>query len=126
MVLADYKLFTDENIDPVIVSFLRNHGFDVVDVKESGWFGKRDIDLMPLAFQEQRVIITHDSDFGTIAFTRNEPFTGIFYLRPGHFDAAPHLQSIQTVLDSNLQLPAPFILITENTGVSIKIRLRQF
>jgi predicted nuclease of predicted toxin-antitoxin system len=124
--LRDYKLLTDENIDPAVIQFLRNNGFDVSDVKENRWYGKKDIDLMPIAFEEQRVIVTHDSDFGTIVFTRNEPFVGILYLRPGHFDALPHIQSLNAILGSKLSLLTPFILIAENTGSSVKIRLRQF
>ena len=125
MTLSDHKLLTDENIDPLVVNFLREHGFDVSDVKENGWFGKKDVDLMPLAYQQQRVIVTHDSDFGTIIFTKGEPFVGVLYLRPGHFDATPHIQSITAVLNSNLDVQMPFILIAENTGTAIKIRLRQ-
>ena len=96
----------------------------MVDVKENGWFGRKDIDLMPIAYQEQRVIVTHDSDFGTIIFTKSEPFIGILYLRPGHFDAKPHIQSLNAILDSDLVLKLPFILIAENTGEAVKIRLR--
>ena len=125
MTLRDYKLLTDENIDPIITAFLRAEEFDVLDVKEMGWFGRTDLELMPVAFQENRVIITHDSDFGTAVFTQQEPVIGIFYLRPGHFEATPHLQSISAVLNSNLILPDSFILIAENTGPSVKIRLRQ-
>ena len=125
MTLNGYKLLTDENIDPVIVAFLRQRKFDVCDVKENGWFGMKDIDLMPLAYQEQRVIVTHDSDFGTIIFTKGEPFVGVLYLRPGHFDASPHIQSLEVLLTSNLDMQAPFIVIAENTGVAVKIRLRQ-
>ena len=126
MTLHEFNLFTDENIDPAIVTFLRGTGFNVLDVKEQGWFGKTDIDLMPVAFDEQRVIVTHDSDFGTIVFTKGEPFVGILYLRPGHFDSIPHIQSISAILNSNLILREPFILIAENTRTTVKIRLRQF
>ncbi len=80
---------------------------------------------MPLAFQEQRVIVTHNSDFGMIVFTRNEPFVGILHLTLGHFDALPHVQSLNAILESELSLQMPFILIAENTGTSVKIRLRQ-
>lgn len=125
MTLNSYKLLTDENIDPVIVAFLRQHGFDTSDVKENGWFGMKDIDLMPLAFQAQRVIVTHDSDFGTIIFTKGEPFVGVLYLRPGHFDASPHIQSLEALLANELDMQTPFIVIAENTGSAIKIRLRQ-
>ena len=125
MTLRDFPLFTDENIDPILVAFLREEGFDVVDVKESGWFGKTDLELMPIAFSEQRVIVTHDSDFGTIIFTQQEPFVGVVYLRPGHFSAAPHRQTLQTILTETLTISVPSILIAENTGESVRVRIRQ-
>ena len=43
MTLRDYGLLTDENIDPAVVNFFRAENFDVLDVKESGWFGKTDM-----------------------------------------------------------------------------------
>lgn len=125
MTLNDFNLLTDENIDPVVVRFLREQGFNVSDIKENGWFGKKDVDIMPLAYQEHRVIVTHDSDFGTIVFTKREPFIGIVYLRPGHFDAEPHIQSLNAIISSNLIVVSPFILIAENTGQIVKIRMRQ-
>lgn len=39
MNLSDFSLFTDENIDPFLVVFLREIGFDVFDVKESNLNG---------------------------------------------------------------------------------------
>ncbi len=124
MTIRDFDLLTDENIDPLIVQFLREAGFDVLDVKEEGWAGRKDSELLPIAHQQSRVVVTHDSDFGTLVFTQGEPFTGILYLRPGHFDAEPHQQSLETILASELALSAPFILIAENTGTKIKVRLR--
>lgn len=125
MQLHDFGLLTDENIDPLIVQFLRNNGFDVVDVKEQNWEGRKDRELLPIAHQQGRVVVAHDSDFGTLVFTQGMPFTGILYLRPGHFDATPHLQSIEAVLRSNIELTPPFIVIAENTGKAVKLRLRQ-
>ena len=37
MKLLDVKILTDENISPKVVSFLRNVGLDVLDVKEQHW-----------------------------------------------------------------------------------------
>jgi predicted nuclease of predicted toxin-antitoxin system len=124
MMLRDFGLLTDENIDPLTVQFLRELGFDVLDVNEQGWAGHKDSDLLYIAHQQGRVVITHDSDFGTLVFTQGQPFTGILYLRPGHFDAEPHRQSIEAVLASQLIVSAPFILIAEHTRTKIKIRLR--
>lgn len=67
MKLIDFGLLTDENIDEQIVLFLRNQGFQVKDVKEENLIGSDDVTLLRLAMAENRIIVTHDSDFGTLA-----------------------------------------------------------
>jgi predicted nuclease of predicted toxin-antitoxin system len=65
MKLQDIKILTDENISPKVVMSLRQSGYDVLDTKEQRWWGKEDQDLLNIAYQEQRFLLTHDSDFGT-------------------------------------------------------------
>jgi len=45
MNILDFSILTDENIHPEVVAYLRTKGFDVLDVKEEGWQGKKDSDL---------------------------------------------------------------------------------
>ena len=77
-----------------------------------------------LSFKENRVIITQDRDFGKLIYTQNSDFIGILYLRPGHILPQFHIQTLEHLLESNIQLESPFILIAENFGNSIKIRIR--
>ena len=46
------------------------------------------------------------------------------YLRPGHESPDVPLNSLQAVVDANLKFPIPFLLVVENTGQNIRIRLR--
>lgn len=126
MQLNLFDLLTDENIDPILIDYLREKGFDVLDVKEQGWAGRKDEDLLFIANEQRRVVVTHDSDFGTLVFRQGVAFTGILYLRPGHFEATPHVQSINAVLEQNFDVDVPFILIAENVGTTVRIRLRRF
>ena len=80
MKLREFCLLTDENIDPEVVAHLRQIGFDVLDVVESGLQGSTDVDLLRLATAQDRIVVTHDSDFGTLAIHQNEPLTGVLYL----------------------------------------------
>jgi predicted nuclease of predicted toxin-antitoxin system len=48
------RFLTDENISPKVVTFLRNHGLDVLDTKEQGWQGKSDDELLKIAYQDKR------------------------------------------------------------------------
>ena len=84
MRLAQFKLLTDENVNRVVVTLLRQRGFDVLDVAEEGLLGASDVELLRRAVSEDRVVVTHDRDFGTLAILRGEPVVGIVYVRPGH------------------------------------------
>ena len=62
MKIASLKILTDENISPRIVSFLRQKGLDVVDVKERGWHGNEDKYLMvDKDIPEGSVIVVEDT-----------------------------------------------------------------
>ena len=124
MKLSDFLLFTDENIDPLLVDFLRKNNFDVFDVKESALSGSSDKLLLELATKNNRVIVTLDSDFGTLIHRDNKDFIGIVFLKPGHFDALYLLQTFDTLLHTDLEVQPPFMLIAEWTTMGIKIRLK--
>lgn len=125
MTIFEVKFLTDENIDQEVVEFLREQGFDVVDVKEAGWFGWMDSDLLDYASNEKRVMISQDSDFGTLVFRDQKPFYGILYLRPGHASPSVHIDSLRAVLEANLDFATSFLLVAENTGQMVRLRLRQ-
>lgn len=125
MKLNDFALLTDENIDAQVVTFLRLVGFKVCDVKEDGLVGSEDSALLRLALAENRVVLTHDSDFGTLAIAQEEPFIGIIYLRPGHIKPELTLGTIQTLLEQDPDLEPPFIVVAVRTGESVRLRIRQ-
>ena len=125
MKLLQLRFLTDENIDIELVRFLRKEGFDVFDIKEEGLFRLSDKSILELAYQQQRVVISQDSDFGTLIFRDNIAFLGVIYLRPGHESAEVHIAAMQAILQTDLDLNLPFILISESqTGGTIRIRLR--
>ncbi len=124
MNLKDFKLLMDENIDPSVVIFLQEEGFDVLDVKEQGWKSHQDADLLNIATLQDRIIVTHDEDFGKLVYVGNQQFLGILYLSPGHFLASFTITTLKTLLTQSLDLIPPFILVAENKGSWIKIRLR--
>lgn len=87
--------------------------------------GSDDLTLIRLSWAENRVSVTHDSDFGTLAVAAAEPFVGIIYLRPGHFQAEFTIGSLEAILAQDLDLTPPFIIVAVRTGSRIKIRVRQ-
>ena len=99
-------------------------GFDVADVCENGLHGSTDVALLRRAFAENRVIVTHDSDFGTLTVLGGEPVVGIVYLRPGHIDPQFTIETVEAVLNADPDLSPPFLLVAKRTGTTIAIRIR--
>ena len=124
MKLRDFGLLTDENIDPEVVAFLRQSGFDVWDVCEQGWQGTTDLTLIQQAVADQRVIVTHDSDFGTLAILAGHTIVGILYLRPGHAQAQFTIGSCREVIKAELAVRPPFLIIAKRSGDHVTIRVR--
>jgi predicted nuclease of predicted toxin-antitoxin system len=124
MKLKELLLLTDENIDPEFLHYLRVQGFDVFDVKENGLSGSMDDVLLALAFDQNRIIVTLDSDFGTLIYRDNHPFLGIIYLRPGHFKTEYHIEVWESLMQLEIDLISPFIMVLEQDKLGIKLRLK--
>jgi predicted nuclease of predicted toxin-antitoxin system len=77
------SFLADENISPTVVKALRDAGFDVSDIKEKGLFAISDKQVIRKAYAEDRVVLTHDRDFGNLL---NNPLTshkGVVLVRYG-------------------------------------------
>jgi predicted nuclease of predicted toxin-antitoxin system len=123
--LRDFAFVAGENIHPEVVRHLRSAGHDVLDVKEAGLHGVDDLTLIRKSVGEKRVVLTHDSDFGTLAVAAGEPVLGIIYLRPGHINVEFTMGSLSTLLAQDLGLDPPFIIVAEHTPHKVRIRMRK-
>jgi predicted nuclease of predicted toxin-antitoxin system len=124
MKLRDFGLLTDENIDPDVIAFLRQASFDVWDVCENGMQGCSDFDLLRRGCADNRVIVTHDADFGTLTILGGEPVIGILYLRPGHIDPQFTIETIKAVLAADPDVSPPFLVVAKRSATSVSIRVR--
>ncbi len=125
MKLTHFKLLTDENIHSGVVELLRQRGFDVLDVAEEGLFGARDVDLLRRAVAEDRVVVTHDRDFGTLAVLNGEPIVGIVYLRPGHIVPDFTMETIDVAVNALHDLSPPFIVVVQRKNGHVTMRVRR-
>lgn len=125
MNLRDFRLLADENIHPDVTAFLRAEGFDVLAVRHGGLARSDDVELIRLALAENRIVVTHDRDFGRLAIAQLEPMVGILFVRPGQIDSAFTIATLRVVLAQTLDLCPPFILVAERTRQAVRIRLRR-
>ncbi len=125
MRLHDCRLLADENLHSQVVVHLRSLDMDVRSVREEGWVGTPDAELLRLAVGEMRVIVTHDSDFGTLVIRGGQAVYGILYLRPGHMRPSETIALVQSVLREEFDVTPPFIVVAQRVGDDVTIRVRE-
>lgn len=120
MRLSDFKLLTDENVSPRVVAFLRDNGFDVLDVKESSLNGTSDRFLLDLALKEKRFMVTHDADFGTLAINNLQPCYGILYLRFLNQSAQNVIAVLKIFIAMNPELSSGSLIVVNETRIRVR------
>lgn len=125
MKLAAFAFLADENIHPDVIAHMRQQGREIVSVKEVGLGGGKDSAILAYALQQGLVVLTHDSDFGRLAFLHGQAFSGIIYLRPGHIRPAFTIATLEHVFSLGIEVRFPFVIIAERVGEIVKVRVRQ-
>ncbi|MEE8304216.1 MAG: DUF5615 family PIN-like protein [Candidatus Tectomicrobia bacterium] len=94
-----------------IVHFLRAQGVDVLSARDEGWGDLTDSQILAQAHAMGRFVLTHDSDFGTLAVHRSEAITGILYLRPGGRPPAAVMADIRALMETDIDWKPPVIAV---------------
>lgn len=115
------NLLADENTHSAIVAWLRHSGHDVLAAAES-MQGNDDAELLRLAREQHRVVVTSDLDFGELIFRQKLAPTGVLLLRLeaiGVEDRIKVLSRFWPFIESNA--PKNLIVVKPN-----RARLRRF
>ncbi len=110
------KLLLDENIGKKTADFLLKLGYDIKLVAKD-FKGAKDKDILKVAFQEKRIILTQDKDFCDLVFRDSLPCCGIILLRLNSY----FLEAVNKILDLFLKsnkenLQNKFVVLTENSA----------
>lgn len=95
------RFLVDENAAPQVAAFLRGQG-DVRDVKEEGWFGWTDEELLSLAQHEGRIVVTYDVNFAALKKIQ-QMHPGIIFIRLRNMRADSVIAALQTFLTEHRQ-----------------------
>jgi predicted nuclease of predicted toxin-antitoxin system len=68
------RFLVDESTGAAVVEYLRRSGHDVLAVAET-MRQEEDPPILTLAFDEARILITNDKDFGELIFRTGKPIT---------------------------------------------------
>ena len=74
------KFLADESCDFVFVRVLRQNAYDVKAIVEA-MPGVSDLKVLESGFEEKRVLLTEDKDFGEWIFAQKRATSGIILLR---------------------------------------------
>jgi predicted nuclease of predicted toxin-antitoxin system len=93
------NLLVDMNLSPRWVEVLRTNGIEAVHWSSVGNVRATDREIMAYAVQHQRVVLTHDLDFGAILAASNLVAPSVVQIRSGNTDpdviAAPLLAALR-------------------------------
>lgn len=77
------KLLVDNAISPLVSRELSRAGYDALHVRDVGMAASRDEEILEYARAEDRVIISADTDFGTLLTLRRQERPSFVLLRGG-------------------------------------------
>jgi predicted nuclease of predicted toxin-antitoxin system len=115
------RFLIDENVGLSITKFLQKEGYDIVFVGTSELRNRQDEYLLRFSFQNKRVVITNDKDFGYIVFRKKIKCFGIILFRLSKESPSLKIEKLKFILSNfSNKIVNHFIVITDN-----KIRIRK-
>lgn len=93
------KLLVDESLQHELARILTEAGHDAVHVTDLDLHGAADDDVLAAAADTGRIVVTADTDFGTLLALSNAPRPSVILLRRAGRRAPERAQAILTVLE---------------------------
>lgn len=116
------KFLADVNIEKKIIDFLRDNKFDVKWMLEDNKY-LNDFEIIKIANDENRILLTNDKDFGEIVFRQKFISSGILLLRIYGQKVEKKVELLKKLLVINgKELYNNFIVIKEKNIRIIKLQ----
>ena len=113
------RIVANENISGTVIQELRQRGHDVLSVKEA-MRGAADEDILARAQRDNRLVLTHDKDFGELAFRFGLPSDcGVILLRLSGDSPEQDNQRAIDVLEDRTDWVGYFSVVTDD-----RVRMR--
>jgi len=108
------RFLVDECTGPSVAQWLREAGHDVFSVYEQAR-GLKDEAVIQQAYNESRILITNDKDFGTKVYRENYPHKGVIFMRLQNEMAKNKIVVLDNLLSKYAdRLSGNFVVVTED------------
>ena len=106
--MSSLRLLIDVNVGLAVAHSLQRDGHDVTFAGDVDW-RMPDADMLSLAHDEQRIILTMDTDFGELVYHSRRPHAGVLLLRMPGANREEKIRVVQEIVDRyGEQLPNHF------------------
>jgi predicted nuclease of predicted toxin-antitoxin system len=114
MLARVYKFLLDENIERRLALFLKRQGYDIKTIGYDYPKALRDKDILSIAVQENRILITSDyTDYYDLIFHRGLPHCGVIILRLNTLTLTAKEQRIlEGIHEYAKDLKQPYLIVT--------------
>jgi predicted nuclease of predicted toxin-antitoxin system len=115
------KFLVDVGVGRLVEQYLLNNGYDVVSVRD---LDPRmpDEEIIKIAFDQDRIIITMDKDFGELVYHFSESHAGIILLRLEDADGIEKTKVVSNILNEYSHQIMNSFCVYQND----KFRIRKF
>ena len=112
------KFLIDENLGSSVSKWLRQQGHDVVCIGND-FSGIDDATVLKKAYDEHRILITCDTDFGELVFKDQQAHRGIVLLRMSNMDFDKILSFLVKLLDQYQDELVNNFTVASDSGIRV-------
>ena len=114
------RFLLDQSAEARIAAFLSDRGHDATRVARDYPAGLPDHDVLAIAQNEQRILITNDRDFGELIVRHGHPHAGVIFFRfPPDSTAQEKIAALGRLLVTHAQQLDQFLVVTPR-GVRVR------
>jgi len=115
------RFLADMGVDIRVVDWLRDQGHEALHLREHGMHRATDEAILTKAIAEDRIVITFDLDFGTLAALARDRSPSIVLFRLNNARLATVIARLGTVLaEAADALVRPSVILVEDTRLRIR------
>lgn len=114
------KLLADEGVERYIVEYLREKGLDIKYIKDIKR-GMEDEEVLSMAQNEERILITKDKDFGELVYYHKKLHSGIILNRLAGIPTPKKAELVYSAINQHKDKLISSFMVIQPSFVKIRV-----